>query len=68
MLELWELANFKPEYQFVVRQYATGKGRSVGVMWRGGAVGTIFGFNDLTKRIRLPLSFPGCKEISQALG
>jgi hypothetical protein len=26
MLEQWELANFKPEYQFVVRQYAIGKG------------------------------------------
>lgn len=44
MLEQWELANFKPEYQFVVRQYAIGKGRSVSVMWRGGEVDTIFGF------------------------
>jgi hypothetical protein len=26
MLEQWELANFKPEYNFVVRQYAIGKG------------------------------------------
>jgi hypothetical protein len=26
MLEQWELANFKPEYQFAVRQYAIGKG------------------------------------------
>jgi hypothetical protein len=25
VLEQWELANFKPEYQFVVRQYAIGK-------------------------------------------
>jgi len=32
MLEQWELANFKPEYQFVVRQYAIGKGHSVSVM------------------------------------
>jgi len=24
MLEQWELANFKPEYQFVVRQYMIG--------------------------------------------
>jgi hypothetical protein len=24
MLEQWELANVKPEYQFVVRQYAIG--------------------------------------------
>lgn len=44
MLEQWELANFKPQYQFVVRQYAIGKGHSVGVMWRGGEVDTIFGF------------------------
>jgi hypothetical protein len=39
-----ELANFKPEYQFVVRQYAIGKGHSVRLMWRGGEVDTIFGF------------------------
>jgi len=26
MLEQWELANFKPQYQFIVRQYAIGKG------------------------------------------
>jgi hypothetical protein len=44
MLEQWELANFKPEYQFVVRQYLIGKGHSVSVMWRGGEVDTIFGF------------------------
>jgi len=44
MLEQWELANFKPEYQFVVRQYAIGRGHSVSVMWRGGEVDTIFGF------------------------
>src|SRR2546423_13698237 len=44
MLEQWELANFKPEYQFVVRQYAIGKGHSVSVMWRGGEVDTIYGF------------------------
>jgi IS1 family transposase len=44
MLEQWELANFKPEYQFVVRQYAIGKGHSVSVMWRGGEVDTVFGF------------------------
>ena len=44
MLEQWELANFKPEYQFVVRQYAIGKGHSVSVIWRGGEVDTIFGF------------------------
>jgi hypothetical protein len=31
MLEQWELANYKPEYQFVVRQYAIGKGCSVSV-------------------------------------
>jgi hypothetical protein len=44
MLERWELANFEPEYQFVVRQYVIGKGHSVSVMWRGGEVDTIFGF------------------------
>ncbi|WP_338688964.1 IS1 family transposase [Bradyrhizobium sp. 26S5] len=44
MLEQWELANFKPEYQFVVRQYAFGKGHSVSVLWRGGEVDSIFGF------------------------
>jgi len=44
MLEQWELANFKPEYQFVVRQYRIGKGHSVSVLWRGGEVDTIFGF------------------------
>jgi hypothetical protein len=36
MPEQWELSNFKPEYQFVVRQYAIGKGHSVSVVWRGG--------------------------------
>jgi IS1 family transposase len=44
VLEQWELANFQPEYRFVVRQYAIGKGHSVSVMWRGGEVETIFGF------------------------
>lgn len=44
VLEQWELANFKLEYQFVVRQYAIRKGHSVSVMWRGGEVDTIFGF------------------------
>lgn len=44
MLEQWEQANFKPEYQFVVRQYAIGKGHSASVLWRGGEVDTIFGF------------------------
>ena len=44
MVEQWERANFKPEYQFVVRQYMIGKGHSVSVMWRGGEVDTIFGF------------------------
>jgi IS1 family transposase len=44
MLEQWELANFKPEYNFVVRKYDIGKGYSVSVLWRGGEVDTIFGF------------------------
>jgi IS1 family transposase len=45
VLEQWELANYKPEYNFVVRQYMIGKGHSVSVLWRGGEVDTIFGFN-----------------------
>jgi hypothetical protein len=44
MLEQWELANFKPEYNFVVRKCDIGKGYSVSVLWRGGEVDTIFGF------------------------
>jgi hypothetical protein len=44
MQEQWELANYKPEYNFVVQQYAIGKGHSVSVLWRGGEVDTIFGF------------------------
>jgi hypothetical protein len=44
MLEQWEPANVKLEYQFVVRQYAIGKGHSVSVLWRGGEVDRIFGF------------------------
>lgn len=44
MLEQWELANYKPQYNFVVRQYAIGKGHSVSVMWRGGEVDSIYGF------------------------
>jgi hypothetical protein len=37
-----ELANCKPEYRFIARQYMIGKGHSVSVMWRGGEVETIF--------------------------
>jgi IS1 family transposase len=44
MLEQWELANYKPQYQFVVRQYAIGRGHSVSVLWRGGEVDSVFGF------------------------
>jgi IS1 family transposase len=44
LVEQWELANYKPEYQFVVRQYMIGKGHSVSVLWRGGEVDSIFGF------------------------
>jgi IS1 family transposase len=51
MLEQWELANFKPEYQFVVRQYMIGKGHSVSVMWRGGEVDTIFGFKTASEAL-----------------
>ena len=44
MLERRAPANFKPEFQFVVRQYAIGKGHSGSVLWRGAEVDTIFGF------------------------
>jgi hypothetical protein len=44
MLEQWEPVNYKPEYNFVVPQYMIGKGHSVSVLWRGGEVDTIFGF------------------------
>jgi hypothetical protein len=44
VLEQWELANQQPEYNFVVRKYDIGKGYSVSVLWRGGEVDTIFGF------------------------
>ena len=60
MLEQWELANFKPEYQFIVRQYMIGKGHSVSVMWRGGEVDTIFGFE------KEPDALQWIKEKSQA--
>jgi|SRR5882724_7987575 len=53
MLEQWELANFKPEYQFVVRQYAIGKGHSVSVLRRGGEVDTIFGFEREDDALRM---------------
>jgi len=44
MLEQWEISNYQPEYKFVVRQYAIGKGHSVNVLWRGGEVDSVFGF------------------------
>jgi hypothetical protein len=59
MPEQRELANFKPEYQFVVRQYRIGKGHSVSVLWRGGKVDTIFEFekeNDALQWIRRNLN------------
>jgi len=45
MLEQWELANQSPEYNFVVRKYDIGKGYSVSVLWRGGEIDTIYGFD-----------------------
>jgi IS1 family transposase len=45
VLEQWELANYRPEYNFVVRRYMIGKGHSVSVLWRGGEIDTIFGFD-----------------------
>lgn len=44
MLEDWELANQQPEYNFVVRKYDIGKGYSISVLWLGGEVDTIWGF------------------------
>jgi hypothetical protein len=44
MLEQWEWANRQPEYNFVVRKYDIGKGYSVSVLWRGGEIDTIYGF------------------------
>lgn len=44
MLEQWDLANQRPVYNFVVRKYDIGKGYSVSVLWRGGEVDTIYGF------------------------
>lgn len=44
LVEQWELANKRPKYNFVVRKYDIGKGYSVSVLWRGGEVDTIFGF------------------------
>jgi hypothetical protein len=41
LVEQWELADSGPDYQFVIRQYAIGKGHSVSVLWRGGEVDTI---------------------------
>jgi hypothetical protein len=37
-------ANQRPEYNFVVRKYDIGKGYSVSVLWRGGEVYSIYGF------------------------
>ncbi len=44
VLEQWELANQRPEYNLVVRKYDIGKGYSVSVLWRGGEIDTIYGF------------------------
>jgi IS1 family transposase len=45
MLERWELANFKPEYQFVVREVKIGQGYFVHVIPRKGVPDNIYGFN-----------------------
>jgi IS1 family transposase len=45
LVEQWELANQRPEYNFMVRKYDIGKGYSVSVLWRGGEVDTIYGFD-----------------------
>ncbi len=44
MLEQWELANFKPEYQFVCPTVCDRQGALCQRLWRGGEVDTIFGF------------------------
>jgi hypothetical protein len=43
-LEIWQLVDFKPEYQFLLRRYATRKRRSVSLLWHAGEVETVFGF------------------------
>jgi hypothetical protein len=43
MLEQWESANCKPEYDLVVRKYDIGKGYFASILWRGGEVDTIYG-------------------------
>ncbi len=45
VIEHWELANQRLEYNFVVRKYDIGKGYSVSVLWRGGEVDSIYGFD-----------------------
>jgi len=35
LLEQRKRANYKPEYNFVVRKHDIGKGYSVSVLWRG---------------------------------
>jgi hypothetical protein len=44
LLEQWELANFKPEYQFVIRQCHRQGTRGSASCGRGGEVDTVFGF------------------------
>ncbi len=45
MLEQWERANYMPEYNFLFHKYDIGRGYSVSVLWRGGEVETIYGFD-----------------------
>jgi IS1 family transposase len=44
VVEDWELANKQPEYNFVVRKYDIGKGYFISVLWRGGELDTVYGF------------------------
>jgi IS1 family transposase len=45
VIEAWEIANARPEYNFAVRKSDIGKGYSVSVLWRGGEIDTIYGFD-----------------------
>jgi transposase-like protein len=44
IVEDWEVGNRRPEYNFTVRKCDIGKGYSIGVLWRGGKLDTIYGF------------------------
>ena len=51
VIEQWEAANAGPEYQFIIRPYAIGKGWSISVMWRNNEFDTVFGFDSENEAI-----------------